>query len=606
MSNKVGVLQKRLFIVSTWFVLFVFVFVSVVSGAALAQISKDQKNIYNRNIKRFDFCGDSSSSPSGDESSSSSTSAGNYEYVEAGDIPKSGKTVGASIYGGSYTGGKWKPSNGQQGGGNDDTGIGNHDNPLPGTTSFAELSNGGGNDYSALGGLPNGTKLEIKYKDKVIIAEKADVGAGGGDVKGKPRAIDLWWEVVKFMDPGGESDLSSGVDVVEIHAVPKSTKVTDLSGGAAQPSASQQVSGSSCCTAGDSTDSSLSGSNNNAKALNFFISKGFSQHQSAGIVGNFIQESGGYNDGIIDPQIVEGGGRSKTVPPPTGPQGQPGYGIAQWTFPTRKENLKKFADEKNKPVYSLELQLEFVMHEMTEQLEKDLKKINGSNRDAIEEAALLFHKVYEGSADNAAQIQERVDSGVKALEDNGGSVSSGGGGGSGASSGECSGGGSGASTGQFIWPVDKQYGLTACWNEFRPYYNGGAGGGHSGLDIGAPAGAKVVAADGGTIDHLEDNGTAGYGKVIIIKHGDGKWTLYGHLSAFSVKKGDKVDQGDQIGKVGNTGASRGEHLHFNVQDKAAEQGVAENTLNPLDFLPKDGRDLSTNKGTCSSGSTGYK
>lgn len=573
--------------------------------AGLEAQSLEQKNLYNKNIGYFDYdyCGSGEPDDVSSEEDPAAP-AGDYEYIEVGDIPKSGVTVGASIYGGSYTGGKWKASNGQQGGGNDDTGIGNRDNPLPGTTSFAELSNGGGSDYSALGGLPNGTKLEIKYKDKVIIAEKADVGAGGPDVKGKPRAIDLWWEVVKFMDPEGSSDLSNGVDVVEIRAVPKSTKVTPLGGSSAQTDATQQVSAPSCCAAGDSIDSSLSGSNNNAKALNFFVSKGFTPHQAAGIVGNFIEESGGYNEGIIDPQVVEGGGRSKTVPPPTGPQGQPGYGIAQWTFPTRKENLKKFADEKNKPVYSLELQLEFVMEEMTDQLEKDLKKINGSNRDAIEEAAILFQKVYEGSADNAQQIQERVESGVKTLEESGGSISSGGAGGGSPAS--CSGGGSGSSTGQFIWPLDKQYGPSACWNEFRPYYNGGAGGGHSGLDIPAPAGTKIVASDGGTIDFLKDNGGAGYGKVIIIKHGDGKWTLYGHMSAFSVQKGDRVDQGDKIGEVGNTGQSFGDHVHFNIQDKAGEQGTAENTLNPLDFLLKDGRNLSTDEGTCSSGSTGYK
>lgn len=366
----------------------------------------------------------------------------------------------------------------------------------------------------------------------------------------------------------------------------------------------------SCCAGGNNADSSLTGSDNEAKALNYFVSEDFSQHQAAGMIGNFIQESG------VNPKRVEDGwgfpSQMKRVPPNKGPQGQPGYGIAQWTSPGRKEGLKNFAQEKNMPVYSLKLQLDWVNKEMDSygSLKEDLKKIKGTNRKAVEQSALLFHRVYEGSADNAAQIQERVDSGVKALKKAGGQMSSSGASGSqnDDSSGEScdDGGGDGSSTGEFIWPVDKKFGLTACWNEHRDYYNGGSGGGHSGMDIGVPVGNKVVAVDGGKVDLVKDNGGSGFGKVVIIKHSNGKWTLYAHLSSFSVKQGDKVSQGDEVGKSGNTGKSSGPHLHFNVQDKAGEQGTSSTTLNPLKFLPKDGRDMSTNKGTCSASSSGHK
>lgn len=589
-----------------YFFVWVVLVVYLLSGVASAQLSPDQKTIHNKNIPRFDLCGDDSgSSDAAEEDASAAT--GDNEYIEIGDIPKSGKTVGVSIYGGSYTGGNWKASNGQQGGGGDDTGIGNHDNPLPGTTSFAELSHNGGNDYSALGNLPNGTKLEIKYNDKVIVAEKADVGAGGGDVKGKPRAVDLWWEVVKFIDPEGKTDLSNGVDTLEIHAVPKSTKVTKIDGGAAPDSGSTpQVSGSSCCAAGgEDADATLSGNNNNSKAINFFIGEGFSPHQAAGIVGNFIQESGGYNGGVIDPKVVEGGGSSTTVPPPTGPQGQPGYGIAQWTYPTRKENLTKFAEEKDMKVYSLKLQLMFVMHEMTDDLEKDLKKINGSNRDAIEGAAVLFHRVFEGSADTAAQIQERVESGVDALESGGGSAPSGGGGGEPSTEG-CGQNGSGVSTGEMVWPVEGP--VTSCYGVLPS-----RGRLHTGLDIAAGVGTKVVAADGGEVIEASNIDPAGFGNTIIIKHSGGKFTLYAHLSSFGVQKGDKVDQGQKIAESGGAqgaagaGSSQGPHLHFNVQTAGTSAATESNTKNPLDFLPDDGRSMTTNSdGQCVPGDKGFK
>lgn len=582
-----------------WVVLVVYLF----SGVASAQLSPDQKIIHNKGIPRFDLCGGGGSDDSAEEDVGAP--AGDNEYIQIGDIPKSGLTVGASIYGGSYTGGKWTASNGQQGGGGDDTGIGNHDNPLPGTTSFAELSHNGGSDYSALGDLPNGTKLEIKYNDKVIIAEKADVGAGGDDVKGKPRAVDMWWEVVKFIDPEGKTDLSNGVDTLEIHAVPKSTKVTKIDGGAAPDSGgTQQVSGSSCCAVGgEDADGTLSGSNNNAKAINFFIDEGFSPHQAAGIVGNFIQESGGYNGGVIDPKVVEGGGSSTTVPPPTGPQGQPGYGIAQWTYPTRKENLKKFAEDENMKVYSLKLQLMFVMEEMTADLERDLKKIDGSNRDAIEAAAILFHQVFEGSADTAAQIQERVQSGVDALESGGGSAPSGGGGEQ--STEGCGQNGSGVSTGEMVWPVEGP--VTSCYGVLPS-----RGRLHTGLDIAAGVGTKVIAADGGTVEEASNLDPGGFGNTIIIKHSGGKYTLYAHLSSFTVHKGDKVDQGQKIAESGGAagaagaGSSQGPHLHFNVQTAGTTAANEGNTINPLDVLPDDGRPMTTNNGLCVSGDKGFR
>ena len=86
---------------------------------------------------------------------------------------------------------------------------------------------------------------------------------------------------------------------------------------------------------------------------------------------------------------------------------------------------------------------------------------------------------------------------------------------------------------------------------------------HSGIDVPAPSGVKVVAAGQGKIVH---SGTLGsYGKVIIVDHGGGIMTLYAHNSKLVVSVGDSVSKGDKIAEIGSTGLSTGPHLHFEVR-----------------------------------------
>jgi hypothetical protein len=85
---------------------------------------------------------------------------------------------------------------------------------------------------------------------------------------------------------------------------------------------------------------------------------------------------------------------------------------------------------------------------------------------------------------------------------------------------------------------------------------------HKGIDLAAPIGTKVKASAKGTVSFTGIKG--GYGKVVILNHGNGYQTIYGHLNSFLVKKGDKVRQGDFIARSGNTGRSTGPHLHFEV------------------------------------------
>ena len=82
-------------------------------------------------------------------------------------------------------------------------------------------------------------------------------------------------------------------------------------------------------------------------------------------------------------------------------------------------------------------------------------------------------------------------------------------------------------------------------------------------DFTAKKGTAIFASGDGVVFKVKKSFT-GYGKHVIIDHGFGYKTLYAHMSAFKVKKGQKVKRGDVIGLVGNTGTSTGAHLHYEV------------------------------------------
>jgi murein DD-endopeptidase MepM/ murein hydrolase activator NlpD len=85
---------------------------------------------------------------------------------------------------------------------------------------------------------------------------------------------------------------------------------------------------------------------------------------------------------------------------------------------------------------------------------------------------------------------------------------------------------------------------------------------HSGIDITAPKGSKVLATADGVVEFAGWYGD--YGKTVIIRHPSGYLTLYGHLSQIDVKEGQRVKAGDVVGRVGSTGRSTGTHLHYEV------------------------------------------
>jgi murein DD-endopeptidase MepM/ murein hydrolase activator NlpD len=95
---------------------------------------------------------------------------------------------------------------------------------------------------------------------------------------------------------------------------------------------------------------------------------------------------------------------------------------------------------------------------------------------------------------------------------------------------------------------------------------------HTGLDYAGRTGDPVAAADGGTVTFTGWSG--GYGNMIKLSHGNGVETWYAHLSAINVSSGQKVAQGQTIGKLGNTGNSTGPHLHFEVRKNGVPQNPA--------------------------------
>ncbi len=188
--------------------------------------------------------------------------------------------------------------------------------------------------------------------------------------------------------------------------------------------------------ASSSSDSDeLQGSTPEEAIWAYLISKGFSEEATAGIMGNWYEESNFRSNAVQGDYLhsnlkeydeektkefqamgADGFAHDKT--------GGGGYGLAGWTYWTRKRNLYNFATDQGKGIDDLKMQLDFFMWEcengFNSLLEDSFKKST-----SISEAALQFHSVYEQSGDNASQIQERVDSGQRVYDELHGTIVSG-------------------------------------------------------------------------------------------------------------------------------------------------------------------------------------
>lgn len=127
---------------------------------------------------------------------------------------------------------------------------------------------------------------------------------------------------------------------------------------------------------------------------------------------------------------------------------------------------------------------------------------------------------------------------------------------------------SAASFDGYIWPAQGMLSSGYGWRWGRM---------HHGIDIAAPIGTPIYSAAPGVVEYAGWN-SGGYGNMIEVRHADGSMTRYAHLDSISVKSGQEVKQGEQIGEMGSTGYSTGPHLHFEIH-------LAQGTVNPIAYLP---------------------
>lgn len=124
-----------------------------------------------------------------------------------------------------------------------------------------------------------------------------------------------------------------------------------------------------------------------------------------------------------------------------------------------------------------------------------------------------------------------------------------------------------------IWPCGTYYITSLAGNRIHPVT--GESRYHSGIDIGVPNGDPIWAAAAGTVTMAGWNGN--YGNCVMVTHGNGYTTVYGHLSGIAVSYGQSVNMGQTIGYCGSTGLTTGPHLHFEIREGGS-------FLNPMDFF----------------------
>jgi murein DD-endopeptidase MepM/ murein hydrolase activator NlpD len=123
-----------------------------------------------------------------------------------------------------------------------------------------------------------------------------------------------------------------------------------------------------------------------------------------------------------------------------------------------------------------------------------------------------------------------------------------------------------------LWPIEGQ--ITGSFGERIDPFNG-EGAFHSGVDISASVGSRVIAPADGFVTFADYLG--GYGRAVMVNHGHGISTRYGHLASFAVAAGQYIHRGDTIGYVGLSGRSTGPHLHYEVR-------INDTPVNPYKYL----------------------
>ncbi len=138
-----------------------------------------------------------------------------------------------------------------------------------------------------------------------------------------------------------------------------------------------------------------------------------------------------------------------------------------------------------------------------------------------------------------------------------------------------------------LWPVVGP--ITSSFGEREDPFNG-EGAFHAGIDISSTFGQPVRAAADGVV--IAAGLASGYGREILVDHGNGMQTLYGHLSGFAVTSGEQVKRGQIIGYVGTSGRSTGPHLHYEVR-------IRNSPVNPHKYLRETMDQLASSGGAFS-------
>ncbi|MGM9520529.1 MAG: murein hydrolase activator EnvC family protein [Phascolarctobacterium sp.] len=207
-----------------------------------------------------------------------------------------------------------------------------------------------------------------------------------------------------------------------------------------------------------------------------------------------------------------------------------------------------------------------------EQLDAQMKEIKSTQaaleakraraRKLKEQRSYMLYKAQEeeqqsqSEYDRLLAISENITAMLRNMESGGGGASSGGGG-----------------TGRFMWPCR---GPITSYFGWRTHPVFGTTKYHSGMDIGVDYGTPIYAADSGTV--IYSGWLGGYGYAVMIDHGGGLVTLYGHNQALNVYEGQYVTKGTCIAYAGSTGYSTGPHCHFEVR-------LHGEVTEPLDYLP---------------------
>ncbi|SDF27413.1 murein hydrolase activator EnvC family protein [Sporomusa acidovorans] len=240
-------------------------------------------------------------------------------------------------------------------------------------------------------------------------------------------------------------------------------------------------------------------------------------------------------------------------------------------FATRADLLKRVVNQDLTLVAQVKAERELVVQKRAE-LERDKAALNDLKAQAAAKKAQMESRKTEQKKvlDSAVNERDTAEQAYKDLMETSNQIermlrqiqSSG----SGAT-------GSAGGSGAMMWPVSGPITSPFGW---RTHPISGSSRFHSGIDIGADYGDAVAAADSGVV--VFSGWMGGYGKAVIIDHGNGISTLYGHNSELLVDEGARVQKGQTIARAGSTGYSTGPHVHFEVRENGTP-------VSPLGYLP---------------------